>query len=107
MIDLELESDLKKQVLKYLQERMNKVGDIYFYKSECGNLSLGGRHFKTGKKGCPEITLCYKGRYVGIELKTKKGKQQDEQKEAEQRIIKAGGIYCLARNIKDILQIFD
>ena len=39
---------------------------------------------------------------VWIEVKTAKGKQSAEQKSFEQKVLREGHLYCLARSIEDV-----
>ena len=50
-----------------------------------------------GCKGSPDIITVYRGRFVGLETKTQKGAQSDDQKAFQAKLEKAGGIYVLLR----------
>ena len=53
--------------------------------------------------GWPDITgLLPNGRFIGVEVKTKRGRQSDAQKRIEQEIRKRDGIYVLARSVEDV-----
>jgi len=64
-----------------------------------------GRYFKTGKPGCPDICVCSGGEFIGLEVKTKTGRQSQTQKKAEQEIGQAGGKYYIVRSISDVKEI--
>ena len=57
------------------------------------------------KKGVPDIICIIKGRFVGIEVKTDKGKQNPDQKKFEIDCLNNGGVYCLARSIDDVQEM--
>ncbi len=53
--------------------------------------------------GWPDITaLLPGGRFVGIECKSKRGRQSAVQKRMQRKIRSRGGIYVLARGIEDV-----
>ena len=55
-----------------------------------------------GKLGAPDIVVCYKGRYIGIEAKTYEGTFSEWQKTRKAQIEAAGGIAIFARSLDDI-----
>ena len=54
-------------------------------------------------RGVPDIEACYKGLYLGIEVKTGYDKQSDDQIKFENRIKEAGGVYFVAKDFDDFL----
>lgn len=94
------ETQLQKTILDYLAYQK----DIYFFRAGSGALRLeNGAYMRTGKAGCPDIVVCLKGRFIGLEVKTEKGRQSDKQKQAEKEIIKAGGIYKIVKSLEDVI----
>jgi Holliday junction resolvase len=64
--------------------------------------SIGAYHVKIWgggfqKAGIPDLLVCYKGKFIGIELKTDKGKASVLQKYNISKIQKAGGIGIVLR----------
>ena len=59
-----------------------------------------------GAVGSPDIICVIKGQYVGIEVKGTKGVQSDNQKQFQQDLERAGGLYILARDLSDIVNIY-
>lgn len=55
-----------------------------------------------GKRGSPDMIICYKGHLIAIEGKTYEGTQEDWQKLRQHQIEAAGGIYILGRDIEHI-----
>jgi len=97
-----LEKNIQKAILDYLAYRR----DVYWFRSGSGAIKTeDGRYFKTGKRGCPDITVLFDGRYIGIEVKGLKGKQKPEQKEAEQQIKRCGGEYYIVRSVDEVVNI--
>ena len=111
------EREAKKAILDYLayQERLGKC---YVLRTGSGSFQTkDGGWFKTGKKGAPDIVMCWSGKiasagrfgmgtFVAIEVKGDKGMQSVEQVAAQKQIEKLGGKYILARSIKDVEVLF-
>lgn len=57
---------------------------------------------RIGCPGSPDIIGVFKGRFLGIEVKSKCGKLRPEQKEFLENIIKNGGIAFVAKSIEDV-----
>jgi len=96
------EAILQRAVLDWLQS----LDGIYFFRSGAGQVKTeSGRFFKTGKPGCPDVTVCCGfdgiGLFVGLEIKTSVGRQSASQKKAEEEIKNAGGRYYIIRNIDE------
>ena len=104
---MKLEKQIQREVIDYLQWLEN-MGIVYFMRTQSGMIPITGktgkvnRMFKTGKVGAPDITCCWKGKFVGIEIKAEKGKQTDAQIEAQTRIEEAGGLYFLVRDVGEL-----
>ena len=104
------ESVIQKSIMDYLA-LYQQNNDIYFFRSGAGAIkTVMGGYFKTGKKGCPDIVVCVPdwhgiGLFLGLEVKTKTGRQSENQKAAEKQIIKAGGQYHIVRSISDVKKV--
>lgn len=105
------EGIIQKIILNYLKARQIEKEDIYFFRSGAGAVKINDpnntkqRFFTTGRRGCPDITLCYNGAYIGIEVKTETGIQSQSQKEAESQIVNAWGKYYLVRSLEEVKEI--
>lgn len=64
----------------------------------------GGPHSKVGD---PDIIACYRGFFVGIEAKTDTGKLSGWQVLRRDQILKADGIWVLARCKEDVETVLD
>jgi hypothetical protein len=95
-----LERDIQATIIDYL----HTVDGLYFFRSGSGAIVTKDRYFKTGKPGCPDITCCYNGKFIGIEVKTPTGKQSEVQKQNSIDIDKAGGYYLLVRSLKELIK---
>lgn len=97
-----LEKHIQRKILNYLEEKMFE-GKCVVARTHSGVFNLaGGGYAHCAIAGYPDITLLYKGKFYGIEVKQEKGKQSEDQKRMEKWITQCGGIYLIARNLKDI-----
>lgn len=57
--------------------------------------------------GIPDLICCYHGLFYGIEVKRPgaKNQQSEVQKVHEENIKKAGGIYLLVDNVKEVMEV--
>lgn len=67
-----------------------------------GNAIVGFRRADAFNVGMPDIVCIIRGRFVGIEVKSESGRQRPEQRVWQERIVKAGGVYMLARSWEDV-----
>jgi len=86
------ESELTRQVLDYLKY----IPDSSFKKIRGG----------LGMKGLLDIIGCWRGQYVELEIKTKRGKLKPHQLERIMQIRKAGGIAGVVKSCEDVEEIF-
>lgn len=75
-----LERDVVAAIKKYLA---SLGSDVFFWKEH------GGPY---GTSGVPDIICCYKGRFLGLEVKLPTGTLTELQKRAIDRINRAGGM---------------
>lgn len=59
------------------------------------------------KPGDPDMIVCYKGRFIGMEGKTSSGRLSDVQKLRMEQIEAAGGIYAVVRSVEDAMAVLD
>ena len=86
------EFELTKQILDYLKY----VPDSAFKKVR-GSI---------GNKGWLDVVGCWNGRYIELEIKTKRGKLKPHQLERILEIRKAGGISGVVKSCEDVEAIF-
>ena len=103
------ESNIQKGIVDYLQ-MLENMGKVYFFRNNSfagtfkrANGSNG--YVKNNKPGMPDIICLYQGKYVGIEVKSSKGKQTPEQKKAQEDIERLGGIYLLVRSLEEVTSV--
>lgn len=88
-----LERDVVAESKKYLS---SLGSDVFFWKEH------GGPY---GTSGVPDIICCYKGRFLGLEVKLPSGKLTELQKRAIAKINRAGGIACRVESSEDVRAI--
>lgn len=88
-----LERDVVAAIKKYLA---SLGSDVFFWKEH------GGPY---GTSGVPDIICCYKGRFLGLEVKMPTGALTELQKRAIARINRAGGIASRVESVADVQKI--
>ena len=73
-------------IIKYLEDQ-----NFYVVKTIVSN-----------KKGVPDLLVCIRGTFVGIEVKTPKGTATPLQEWNLESIRKAGGYSFIARSVEDV-----
>lgn len=73
------------------------------------SFSLEGKRLKDEgvKSGVADLMILWGGRLICMEVKTKKGRQSENQKEWEQTAILCGAVYRVVRNIDDVKNLLD
>jgi len=100
------EKEIQYTITQYLEYQKN----LYFIRTNSFAGAFMRRdgssgYIKNNKAGCPDIIVLKDGRFIGLEVKTDKGKQSDLQKEAEEKIERCGGEYYIVRNLEDVVEI--
>lgn len=89
-----LERDVVAAIRKYLA---SLGSDVFFWKEH------GGPY---GTSGVPDIICCYKGRFLGLEVKLPGGRLTALQKRTIEKINRAGGIACRVESVDDVRAVF-
>ena len=89
------EKKVKQQVVKVL-----KYYDAYYFYPVTGGY---------GASGVPDIVVCYKGRFIGIECKAGKNKPTDLQKRNLDAIVSNGGTSLVINeeNLADVVSALE
>lgn len=87
------ESDFKRQLRKYLDER-----GIYYTNIQ-GGFGVA--------PGAPDMILCVEGHFIALESKTYKGRQSDDQRVHQIKIEVNGGQYHLVRTLPQVIEIIN
>lgn len=94
------ESDIQSAILIYVTSLPGSFG----FRMNTGAVQDGNRFIRYGLPGQPDIFLILNGRFIGIEVKTKTGRQSEAQKNWQRNCEHAGGIYILARSVEDVIE---
>lgn len=86
------ESELIKKISDYLKS----VPDLFFWKEH------GGMY---GTAGIPDIIICYRGRFIGLECKVGKNKPTVLQSLTIRRILQSGGYAMIVRTVEEVKQL--
>ncbi len=62
-----------------------------------------GHYTCTSEKGLPDITVVYRGIYVGLEVKKYDGKQNKDQVAMEKKMTKVRANYFVVKSIDDVI----
>lgn len=101
------EAQIQKAVREYL-EYMDNLGRLVYIRSGAGAIKTeAGHYFKTGRKGWPDNTVLMNGVMIGVETKSPTGKQSKAQKEIENKILAAGGLYYIVRSVEDVIKVIE
>lgn len=92
------ESIIQADILKWL-----KSTGLMVWRSNSGSLFLRGRHINLGPLGCADISVIVPplGRFVGLEVKSAKGKIRKDQVTYAAGLTAAGGAYFIVRSVQD------
>lgn len=101
------EADIQRTILEYLE-----LHRIFHYRANTGAVKFSGgngKHYfvRFGKKGMADIVCCVNGRFVAIEVKTEDGEQTLAQREWQEGVERAGGVYVLARRLEDVTAVVE
>ena len=91
------EKDLVKKISDYLKTE----NDLFFWKEH------GGMY---GTAGIPDLIICYKGRFIGLECKVGRNTATALQQQTIRQILKAGGYAVVVKSVgevKAIIQAFE
>jgi len=104
------ENEILNAIMDYLKIVLERRHPCYFYRTNNvpavertrdGIIRFRKRP-KHCPKGIPDIHGVWYGKYVGIEVKHRKGKQNKDQKAFQKRVEEGQGIYFVARSIEDV-----
>ncbi len=92
------ESFIQADILRWL-----KTTGLMFWRSNSGSLFLRGRHINLGPLGCADISLVLPthGTFVGMEVKSAKGKIRKDQIVYAAGLVAQGGKYFIVRSVED------
>ena len=98
----ETEALISHAIREYLEYK-----NVFFWRNNVGagffkNKNGGERFVRFSQKGSPDFFCLSNGMLFGIEIKTAKGEQSEDQEKYQKAFEKAGGVYILARCVDDV-----
>ena len=87
------EKNIENKIKSYLKSK-----GAYYFKHH-------GNQFS--QVGVPDIIVCYKGKFIGIEVKNENGKTSPLQDINLKMINDNGGIGIVARKVEDVSKVID
>ena len=84
---------IEKQLIQNIKKYLQTLPECFFWKEH------GGQY---GTAGIPDIIVCYKGRFYGLEAKVGNNKPTRLQEVTIEQIKKAGGVACVVRSVDDV-----
>jgi hypothetical protein len=98
------EHEIQRQILGWL-----KIKHIWHFRNNTAAVKLSykgkGRFVKFGVPGSPDIYVLKEGRLFGLEVKSEKGFQSQQQNAFEVEFIRAGGIYGIVRTLEQAIAL--
>jgi len=104
-MEKETESPIVSAICEYLEIRRRcfwRANNIPAFNRNPGGGITMRRLPEGSRRGVPDINVIAGGIYIGLEVKTKTGKQSKEQREVEALIKEHGGRYHLVRSVDDV-----
>jgi len=99
------ESDIQLAICDYLA-----LKNYFFWRSNSVGIfdptkKIHRKPQKYHRNGVPDIILIRYGRFIGLEVKTKKGRQSDNQKEFEKDCKANGADYHIVCSVDDVIEL--
>jgi hypothetical protein len=88
----------EKLLTEKIKAYLKGVDGLFFWKAHGGMYAVSG---------VPDIICCYRGRFIGFEVKSDKGKATVLQELTIRQIIKAGGIALVVRSVEEVKSVID
>lgn len=88
------EKKIVSDILRYLKT----LDGCFFFKEH------GGMY---GTAGIPDLIICYKGNFIGLEVKTDTGRATDLQLATIRKIQRAGGIAGVVRSVDEVKSVIE
>ena len=99
-----LEKDIERQICDYLAAK----GYFFWKQANSGYFDGRTKRFRRHTspyciKGVSDIILILNGRFIGIEVKSERGRLSEHQEAFRDRVVKAGGLYLVCRSLEDLV----
>lgn len=88
----------EKEVVDSIKNYLQAIPNLFYWKEHGGQF---------GTAGIPDIIICYKGRFIALEVKRPGGKPTLLQKITLNKIEKAKGIAKLVTSVEQVKEIIE
>lgn len=88
----------EKILITKIKNYLKTVPDCFYWKEH------GGYY---GTAGIPDIIVCYRGKFIALEVKSEDNKPTALQKVTISRILKAGGYALVVKNVEKVRQVIE
>ena len=96
---------MEKQLQADIKEYLNKIGAFYIVPN---NFGVRSRKPDPSMKGCSDIIVCYKGKFIALEVKaSKKDLPRGDQTYFLKKIQDAQGLTFVISSIDEVIYIFN
>ena len=92
---------------RHMTEESKMKAEVKAYLTSKGACVIPIAQSSYSLNGAPDMVVCYKGRFIAVEGKTYKGQQSGWQREMQEKITKAGGIYAVIRSVEAAMQLIE
>ena len=92
------EAHIQRQVLDYLHLR-----GIPATRNQAGHVHVGASWINLGSPGWPDIIACWRGRFLGIEVKRPGEEPSEEQRRVHEELAAAGAIVLIVHSLEDLV----
>lgn len=90
------------QILAEVMVEIGAIEGVLAWRNNTGMARAGdGRIVRFGMPGSPDVIVIAGGRFVGLEVKTERGRQSSAQKRWQQACEAAGGVYAVVRSSRE------
>jgi Holliday junction resolvase len=99
-------SEIESSLQKWFIESLRELG-FFVFRHNTMNASANRRFARVKKEelGVPDVIACYKGMFVGFEMKQKGKPLSQEQELRRAEIVKAGGIFFRIDSREEALRV--
>jgi hypothetical protein len=95
------ETEIQAAILDYL-----RLKGRFFWRNNSGAFKTErGGFYRVGLAGSPDIIGCVDGKFIGLEVKTEKGKLSEHQEQFADALRAQGGLYFTVRSIDDVVEL--
>ncbi len=89
---------LEKQIENKIKNYLKTVSGLFYWKEH------GGMY---GTAGIPDLIICYRGRFIALEVKNERGKLTPLQSATLEKIKRCGGIAKAVKSVEDVKEIIE